>query len=125
MNRLTEIAVWTRRLLSGGNLIAHGGMWNGQQVVPRQWLLDATRVSSPASFLAPGHAKMFMGYGYQVWILPGDRRVFALQGMDGQRLIVDPRSKLVLVQTAVWTNDQDPDMLEVLALWNALVEQYG
>jgi hypothetical protein len=51
--------------------------------------------------------------------------------MDGQKIIVDPRSKLVLVQTAVWTYDPDPDpdpdpdMLEVFALWNALVEQYG
>jgi CubicO group peptidase (beta-lactamase class C family) len=112
---------WTRL----GLMMAHDGMWNAQQIVPRQWLLDATTVSSPTSFLARGHAKMFMGYGYQVWILPGNRRVFALAGMDGQRIIVVPRSRLVLVQTAVWTNDQDPGMLEILALSNALVEQYG
>ena len=108
-----------------GLMMAHDGMWNGQQIVPRQWLLDATTVSSPTSFLAPGRATTVLGYGYQVWILPGDHRVFALLGMDGQRIIVDPRSKLVLVQTAVWTNDHDPDMLEIFALWNALVAQYG
>jgi hypothetical protein len=45
--------------------------------------------------------------------------------MDGQKIIVNPRSKLVLVQAAVWTYDHDPDMLEVFALWTALVEQYG
>jgi CubicO group peptidase (beta-lactamase class C family) len=112
---------WTRL----GLMMAHDGMWNGQQIVPRQWLLDATTVSSPTSFLAPGRATTLLGYGYQVWILPGDHRVFALLGMDGQRIVIDPRSKLVLVQTAVWTNDHDPDMLEVLALWNALVAQYG
>jgi CubicO group peptidase (beta-lactamase class C family) len=108
-----------------GLMLAHDGAWNGKQIVPRDWILQATTVSSPTSFLAPGRATPVLGYGYQVWILPGEHRMFALLGMDGQRIIVDPRSKLVLVQTAAWTNDHDPDMLEVFALWGALVAQYG
>ncbi|PQV54683.1 serine hydrolase [Paraburkholderia sp. BL21I4N1] len=112
---------WTRL----GLMLANDGKWNGQQIVPRDWVLQATSVASPDSFLAPGKANPLFGYGYQVWILPGDHRMFALQGMDGQRIIVDPRSKLVLVQTAVWTSDHDPGMREVYALWNALVAQFG
>lgn len=108
-----------------GLMLAHDGAWNGQQIVPRDWIMQATTVASPSSFLAPGIANPVFGYGYQVWILPGDHRMFALQGMDGQRIIVDPRSKLVLVQTAVWTSDHDPGMREVYALWYALVAQYG
>ena len=108
-----------------GMMLAYDGKWNGQQIVPRNWVLQATSVASPDSFLAPGNANPNFGYGYQVWILPGDHRMFALQGMDGQRVIVDPRSKLVLVQTAVWTNDHDPGMREIYALWNALVAQHG
>ncbi len=108
-----------------GLMLAHDGEWNGTQIVPRDWIMQATTVASPASFLAPGRATPVFGYGYQVWIFPGERHVFGFFGMDGQRILVDPKSKLVLVQTAVWTNDHDPDMLEVFALWNALLAQYG
>ncbi|WP_144109799.1 serine hydrolase domain-containing protein [Paraburkholderia sp. BCC1886] len=108
-----------------GLMLAYDGKWNGQQIVPRDWVLQATSVVSPDDFLAPGKATPLFGYGYQTWMLPGERRMFALQGMDGQRIIVDPRSKLVLVQTAVWTSDHDPGMREIYALWYALVAQHG
>ena len=108
-----------------GLMLAYDGRWNGQQIVPRDWILAATTVTPGEGFLAPGVANPVFGYGYQVWLLPGERRMFALQGMDGQRIIVDPASKLVLVQTAVWTNDHDPGMREIFALWYALVAQYG
>jgi CubicO group peptidase (beta-lactamase class C family) len=108
-----------------GLMLAYDGVWNGKQIVPRDWVLQATSVGSPDSFLAAGRASPIFGYGYQVWILPGERRMFALQGMDGQRIIVDPQAKLVLVQTAVWTSDHDPGMREIYALWNALVAQHG
>jgi CubicO group peptidase (beta-lactamase class C family) len=47
----------------------------------------------------PGTATPNEGYGYQTWILPGERRTFMLQGGNGQRIYVDPRSKLVMVNT--------------------------
>ena len=31
----------------------------------------------------PGIARPFFGYGYQMWIFPGDRRMFALLGVRG------------------------------------------
>ncbi|MBN3768919.1 MULTISPECIES: serine hydrolase [Burkholderia] len=108
-----------------GMMLAYDGRWNGRQIVPRDWVLQATTVAPRDGFLAPGKAHPIFGYGYQVWLLPGERRMFALQGMDGQRIIVDPSSKLVLVQTAVWTNDHDPGMREIYALWYALVAQDG
>ncbi len=108
-----------------GMMLADDGRWNGQQIVPREWVLQATSVAPQEGFLAPGKANPIFGYGYQTWILPGERRMFALFGMDGQRIIIDPGSKLVLVQTAVWTSDHDPGMQEIYALWYALVAQYG
>jgi CubicO group peptidase (beta-lactamase class C family) len=41
-----------------------------------------------------------MGYGYQFWIFPGEQRRFALLGVYGQSIMVDPGLKLVIVQTA-------------------------
>jgi CubicO group peptidase (beta-lactamase class C family) len=65
------------------------------------WLVDATTVRPSDRYLRPGKASPMFGYGYQVWILPGGRRTFALNGFRGQHIVVDPESKLVLVQTAI------------------------
>lgn len=96
-----------------GRLLAHDGAWQGKQIIPRQWVIDATTVA--ADFLAPGQliagAKDFdLGYGYLTWIaLPGpERRIFALMGTRGQAILVDSRSHLVIVQTAVRKNFVEP-----------------
>jgi CubicO group peptidase (beta-lactamase class C family) len=107
-----------------GLMLAHDGAWNGQQIVPKQWLLDATTVSPRDGYLRNTIAPSW-GYGYQVWILPGERRMFLLLGTNGQALFVDPESKLVMIQTAVRKLFYDPKSAELVALWYALVAQYG
>ena len=104
-----------------GRLLAHDGAWEGEQIVPMQWLLDATTVRASDSYLLPGKAMapQPFGYGYLLWLLPGARRQFALVGAFGQRICIDPVSKLVMVQTAV---ENTP---EVWRLWSAAVEQFG
>lgn len=102
-----------------GRLLAYDGNWNGAQIVPRQWLIDATTVRASDAYLAPGRADRTFGYGYLLWLLPWGERQFALFGGFGQRICVDPASKLVLVQTAV---DQGP---EIWSLWRGLLRQFG
>ena len=105
-------------------MLANDGAWNDEQIVPRQWLLDATAVPTD-SYLRNTIARSW-GYGYQVWILPGERRMFLLLGISGQDLFVDPSSKLVMVQTAVRKLPVgDPKSPEVVALWYAVVAQFG
>lgn len=109
-----------------GRLLAHDGAWEGRQLIPRQWLLDATTVKPGDDYLAPGTATPYFGYGYQVWLLPGQQRRFALLGIRGQIILVDPASKLVMVHTAVRQKPSDPgSYAEVLALWFGAVEQFG
>jgi CubicO group peptidase (beta-lactamase class C family) len=107
---------WARFAL----VLAHDGAWNGRQIIPRQWLLDATSVSLAAPYLAarsPGG----LGYGYQTWLVPGGGRQFALLGVHGQTILVDPTSHLVLVQTAVRVKPgRDPAARETRVLWAAL-----
>jgi CubicO group peptidase (beta-lactamase class C family) len=111
-----------------GELLAHDGAWDGQQVIPRQWVLDATTAAASGP-LAPRIATPFYGYGYQTWLFPnfpalGPRRQFALLGIHGQAIFVDPQSKLVLVHTAVRTRPTvDPAGNELPALWAALLRQ--
>lgn len=102
-----------------GRLLAHDGAWQAKQIIPAQWMIDATTVRASDGYLAPGKATPDFGYGYLLWLLPGTRRQFALFGDFGQRICVDPASKLVMVQTAVEGNS------EIWRLWSAVVEQFG
>jgi CubicO group peptidase (beta-lactamase class C family) len=102
-----------------GRLLAHDGAWDGKQIIPAQWMIEATTVRPSDAYLLPGKAMPDFGYGYFLWLLPGKRREFAFFGDRGQRVCVDPTSKLVMVQTAL---EGGP---EVWRLWSALVEQFG
>ena len=108
-----------------GLLLAHDGSRDGREIIPRDWLLAATTVNDSAPHLKPGTATRFYGYGYQTWLLPGADRQFALLGVRGQTIFVHPRSKLVLVHTAVRRQSRDPGGAETVALWRALVQTLG
>jgi len=110
---------WAR----AGMMLANDGAWNGVQIVPRQWVLDATIAQQP--WQRPGTATPFYGYGYQVWLFPGARRQFALLGIHGQAIFVDPGLQLVLVHTAVRLKaSQDAAAVELRTLWDALVASF-
>ena len=108
-----------------GLMLAHDGAWNGRQIVPRDWVVEATSASPERAHLMPGKATPFFGYGYQTWLLPGPRRTFALLGIHGQAIFVDPQAKLVMVHTAVRPLPEDPGGREAVALWTALRKQLG
>jgi CubicO group peptidase (beta-lactamase class C family) len=106
-----------------GLLLAHRGNWRGRQIIPEAWIEDATRVAPDQGHLAPRVATPFFGYGYQTWIVPGERRVFALLGVRGQSIIVDPTTQLVLVHTAVRKQPSGPS--EIIALWRGVMDAFG
>jgi len=100
-----------------GLLLADDGYWRGRQIIPAAWIKEATIVQ-------PGQPQPPTGgYGYQVWILAGERRMFALRGIRGQAIFVDPVSRLVMVHTAVRKRARDPGIREENALWRGLVQQ--
>ena len=51
--------------------------------------------------------------------------MFALLGVRGQALFVDPASRLVMVHTAVRKQPRDPAGAEAVALWQSLVRELG
>ena len=74
-----------------GYLYLHNGEWNGQQVVPTDWVAAST---------APGRSiGLVTDYGYQWWIMPFDN-LFAAQGLYGQKIYVIPDHNMVVVITA-------------------------
>ena len=108
-----------------GLLLAHDGNWRGRQIIPAAWVQDATSVRPDQPHLRPRTATPFFGYGYQTWIFPGDRRMFAFLGVRGQAIYVDPASRLVFVTTAVRKLPVDPGVAETGALWRAVVRDLG
>jgi CubicO group peptidase (beta-lactamase class C family) len=106
-----------------GLLLAHDGNWRGRQLIPARWIEEATTVRPDQEHLKPGIARPFFGYGYQTWIFPGERRTFALLGVRGQTIMVDPGSRLVMVHTAV--RKQSAGATEVGALWRGVLSTLG
>jgi CubicO group peptidase (beta-lactamase class C family) len=70
-----------------GFLYLHRGSWNGQQIVPADWVEASTtdQVSDPA-----------YEYGYQWWLDLTDGYAF-MAGRFGQVAIVAPRQDMVIV----------------------------
>jgi CubicO group peptidase (beta-lactamase class C family) len=111
-----------------GVLLAADGAANGKQIVPKNYLIEATDWRRHPAAFQPRKATTYFGYGYQFWTYPGTKRRFALVGVYGQSIFVDPELKLVLVITAVTKNAsvaKDTLARERDALWRSLVAQFG
>jgi CubicO group peptidase (beta-lactamase class C family) len=107
-----------------GLLLAHDGRLGDRQIIPRAWLHAATTVPAERWHLKPYAATRYFGYGYQTWIFPGPRRMFALRGVHGQAIYVDPSSRLVMVHTAV-RKEPAASNAEAVALWQGVVDALG
>jgi CubicO group peptidase (beta-lactamase class C family) len=81
-----------------GLLLASYGSLNGRQVIPEDWVREATHPSAP--HLRVGVATRYNGYGYQTWLIDGKDR-FAALGLHNQAIFVDPATRLVVVHTGV------------------------
>jgi len=109
-----------------GMLLVNDGFPNGKQIVPREWVREATQPTPGYPHLKPGVDHPYFGYGYQFWVFPGSKHRFALQGRRGQAIFVDPQLKLVMVQTSVWKSLVHPESWrERDALWRGIVATYG
>jgi CubicO group peptidase (beta-lactamase class C family) len=111
-----------------GILLANDGEAGGKQIIPKDYLLDATDWHRQPEAFRPYKATPYFGYGYQFWLFPGEKRRFALLGVYGQSIFVDPELKLVLVLTAAArTASVGKETLgrERDALWRGLVASFG
>ena len=99
-----------------------------QQIVAKEYLLEATDWHRHPEAFAPQRATPYFGYGYQFWTYPGEKRRFALLGVYGQSIFVDPELKLVMVITAAAKNAsvaKDSLAAERDAVWRGLVRTFG
>lgn len=89
-------------------LYLNRGSWNGEQILPEEWVRDSMDIS--ADFSKPGanyDAYNAIGYGYQWWIPEGDEAEFMAIGVYGQWIYVNPHRGVIIVKTSA-----DPDFMD-------------
>jgi len=104
-----------------GQVLLDHGKWNGKQLLPEQYLEQATRkqISTENVRDSWATADSHAGYGYQIWMnsYPGSYR---MDGYRGQYVVVLPDKNAVVT----YLSDENKDMLGVLELtWKYLVDQ--
>ncbi|WP_278923395.1 serine hydrolase domain-containing protein [Pseudophaeobacter profundi] len=99
---LGGLNITTRDYARFGLMIEQQGHYNGQQVVPRDWVAVSTAASAPTK---PGK----IGYGYQWWIPVGAHDgEFLARGVYGQYIYIDQTRNVVIVSTAADRKFRDP-----------------
>ena len=86
------LRITPRDMAKFGYLYLHGGQWDGQQVIPAEWVADSTRAQ-----ITTGVQGMPASYGYQWWI---EGEAFAALGYGGQHIIVLPDRDMVVIFTS-------------------------
>ena len=112
-----------------GLLVANDGKVGNQQIVAREYLLDATDPARQPEAFKPRMATPYFGYGYQFWLMPMKERTFAMQGVHGQAIYMQPSTGIVMVMTSVWesaSGRQDALPYEERdALWRGVLRSLG
>jgi len=82
------------------------GRWNGQQIIPADWVKASTTPSAPT-----GSDEML--YGYQWWIPQGSQPgQFMARGIYGQYIYVDRPNGVVIATNAADRNFRDTGVAE-------------
>ncbi|MBO0804676.1 MAG: beta-lactamase family protein [Nocardiopsaceae bacterium] len=100
-----------------GELYLRGGRWHGRQIMPADWVAEATRpqVATPPDARRPDWER---GYGFQFWM---SRHGYRGDGARGQFCLILPEQDAVVAITA-----DSRDMQGVLdAAWTHLLPAFG
>jgi CubicO group peptidase (beta-lactamase class C family) len=91
---LGGLNITTRDYARFGQMLLQGGMWQGQQIVPADWVRASTAPSAPT---ASGE----IGYGYQWWIPVGAAAgEYMARGIYGQYIYIDTARNVVIATNA-------------------------
>lgn len=103
----------TEEISKFGQLYLQKGVWNGKQLVPKDWIDLAT--SKQVSNGTNPNSDWNQGYGFQFWRCR--HNAFRGDGKDGQFCVVMPDLDVVVVMTANNTKLQD----QLSIVWDELL----
>ena len=110
------LSVRTEDIAKFGQLLLQKGAWNGQQLIPEEWVKEAT--SNQVSTGRDTKGDWGQGYGYQFWQCRGGN--YRGDGAFGQYCIVLPQHDAVIAITS-----GVKDMQSVLTLvWEKIVPAF-
>ena len=85
-----------------GQMLCNGGVGNGKQIVPLEWI-DDTLDANPDIFHEPYNLGITNGaYRNQFWIRDVDRKVMMARGVFGQLIYIDIDNRLTITRLASW-----------------------
>jgi len=98
-NTASRFQVTAIDLAKIGRLYLNKGRYNGNQVVPENWVNQSINIGNETPASAKGWQKSAHHY---LWWIPqeGDHGDYAAEGMLGQRLYIDPKTNTIIVQLA-------------------------
>ena len=91
----------TRDMARIGVLMLHEGQWDGEQLIPADWVKLTTSTFTPTSQFNPAFQREWnLAYGYMWWIWKDDNEIFDgsfyAAGARGQFLLVIPQLNMVI-----------------------------
>ena len=92
-NGWSDVSLDPHDMAKLGLLFLHKGQWDGQQIVSRRWVEEATQVQIPTP------AEDTDPYGYGWWMVPDIEGVYRADGRGGQYIFVLPQWDLIVVTT--------------------------
>jgi CubicO group peptidase (beta-lactamase class C family) len=97
-----------------GLLVANDGKSNGVQVVSKDWL-DQTSTHGPKDQAAKFNtARPWRGYKNFFWHHSVDGRILRMAGNLSQNVLIDKKTKTVLVQTGISSENGADEMMSTL-----------
>ncbi|MCL2516522.1 MAG: beta-lactamase family protein [Microbacteriaceae bacterium] len=92
----TGLKLTTRQLAQLGQLLLQRGEWEGRQLVPAEWVDQASSWQTRNPWFEPS-IESRLGYGFQLW---RSSHGFRADGMCGQFAVVIPELDLVVTTTS-------------------------
>jgi CubicO group peptidase (beta-lactamase class C family) len=91
----------TRDFARFGKLYRDGGVLNGKQIVPAQWIIDSTTPDAPHLIPGPRDTSAHsLGYGFQWWIPENADSEFMAIGIYDQFIYINQKAGVVIVKNS-------------------------
>lgn len=110
----------TRDYARFGQMFLQGGMYNGKQIVPADWVAQSTIASAPTE---EGLEK----YGYQWWLAPDPRSgEYFARGIYGQYIYINSENNVVVAANSADREFEEEGSFEQnLAMFRAIADELG
>ena len=110
-----------------GQLYLNEGSWDGEQIVPKSWVVKSHTPDAPHLMPNAGDlSSSEWGYGYQWWI-PGDPLTdYTAHGIFNQFIYVDPVSNVVIAKTSSnhrFRSEKDYSKAAHIAMFRSITKQ--